>query len=262
VSISGVPFEPGERILLIDKRDRVYLLTLQTDATFHTHGGHLSHDSIIGRTEGIQVETSGGMVLWAMRPRLADVMLKMPREAQVIYPKDVGPLLVYGDVFPGSKVVEAGTGSGALTLALCRATGPQGKVVSYELREEHRARAVQNIEANEGKLPGWLDLRLGDVRDVGSSGDVFDRALLDLPEPWGTLESLGRVLVPGAVVCAYLPTTIQVHQLVMRFEERGFLHLETFEVLKRSWHVSERSVRPDHRMIGHTGFVTVARRLA
>jgi tRNA (adenine57-N1/adenine58-N1)-methyltransferase catalytic subunit len=248
--------------VLIDKRDRVYLLTLQSHGTFHTHGGHLSHDTLIGRTEGIQVETSGGMLLRAMRPRLADVILKMPREAQVIYPKDLGPLLIYGDVFPGSRVLEAGTGSGALTIALCRATGPQGRVVSYESREEHHARAVANIEANEGKLPAWLDLRVGDLREVADMDEAFDRALLDLPEPWGTLEALGNVLVPGAVVCAYVPTTIQVHQLVMDLEPRGFLHIETFEVLKRSWHVAERSVRPDHRMIGHTGFVTVARRLA
>jgi tRNA (adenine57-N1/adenine58-N1)-methyltransferase len=259
---AGVPFQAGERIMLIDRRERVYLVTLHHHSFVHTHGGQLSHDELIGATEGVRLETSKGMVVHAFRPRLADVILKMPRQAQVIYPKDLGSLLVYSDVFPSSRVLEAGTGSGALTMALCRAVGPDGRVVSYELRPDHREQAISNIEANEGKLPAWLDLRLGDVRDVGSKGESFDRALLDLPEPWETLGALRQVLIPGGVLCAYLPTTIQVHQLVMDLEPGGFLHLETFETLKRSWYVAERSVRPDHRMIGHTGFVTVARRLA
>jgi tRNA (adenine57-N1/adenine58-N1)-methyltransferase len=136
------------------------------------------------------------------------------------------------------------------------------RVVSYELREEHRDRAVQNVEAFFGKLPDQLEVRLGDVADVGGSLERFDRAVLDLPEPWGPLDALGAVLEPGGVVCTYLPTTIQVQQLVLALPRHGFLHLETFEVMRRGWHVAERSVRPDHRMIGHTGFLSVARRLA
>src|SRR5438067_6949268 len=212
---AGAPFHAGERIILIDRRDRQYLVSLQDHGTFHTHGGQLSHDELIGRTEGIQLETSGGMVLHAFRPRLADVILKRPRQAQVIYPRDLGPMLVYADVYPASRVLEAGTGSGALTMALCRAVRPEGRVVSYELRPDNHEQAIANIGSNEGKLPDWLELRLADVRGVGSMGDTFDRALLDLPEPWGPLEALRDVLVPGGVLCAYLPTTIQVQQLVL-----------------------------------------------
>jgi tRNA (adenine57-N1/adenine58-N1)-methyltransferase len=255
------PFEPGERILLIDQRDRSYLLTLQTGGTFHTHSGTLAHDRLLGEPEGTRVETSSGMVLVAFRPRFADYVLKMKRGAQVIYPKDLGPILTYADVFPGARVLEAGTGSGALTIALLRAIGPDGSVVSYEPREEHRAQARANIEGAFGKLPDVLELREGVIEDMPRR-ERYDRCVLDLPEPWGPLPALHEVLEPGGVVCAYLPTTVQVQELVLALPDRGFHHVETFEVLRRSWHVTERSVRPDHRMVAHTGFVTIARRLA
>ena len=201
------------------------------------------------------------MVLTAFRPRFADFVLKMPRAAQVVYPKDLGPIVTYADVFPGARVLEAGTGSGALSIALCRAAGPHGRVVSYELREDHREQAVANIEAFFGKMPEGLELRTGDLAVVSEMGERFDRAVLDMPEPWGPLPALRQVLEPGGVFCAYLPTTNQVQELVLALEPNGFLHVETFETLKRGWHVTQRSVRPDHRMQGHTGFLTVARRV-
>jgi tRNA (adenine57-N1/adenine58-N1)-methyltransferase len=185
----------------------------------------------------------------------------MPRGAQVVYPKDVGAILVGADVFPGARVLEAGTGSGSLTLALCRATGAEGRVVSYDLRPEFQAGAARNIESFFGKAPDWLELREGDVRDVAVSGEIFDRAILDLPEPWATLEPLATVLPAGAILCGYLPTINQIQQLVLALEGNGYEHLETFEVLHRSWHVTARSVRPDQRMVAHTGFVTLARRV-
>ena len=253
------PFEPGEKILLIDQRDRTYLFTLQAKGTYHTHSGTLGHEALIGKPEGTRVETSKGMVFVAFRPRFADYVLKMPRGAQVVYPKDLGPIVTYADVFPGARVLEAGTGSGALTIALCRAVGDTGVVVSYELRDEHRERAQSNIEAFYGGTPTMLELRDGDLSLVAEIGERYDRAVLDMPEPWGPLPALAAVLEPGGVVCAYLPTTIQVQQLVLALPVAGFQHVETFETLKRGWHVTERSVRPDHRMVGHTGFLTVAR---
>jgi tRNA (adenine57-N1/adenine58-N1)-methyltransferase len=258
--VSG-PFEPGERILLVDQRGRRYLVKLRAGETWHSHGGGLPHDLVIGSPEGTQVHSATGMAFRAFRPRMADFVLKMPRGAQVVYPKDVGAILVEADVFPGARVLEAGTGSGSLTMALCRAVGPEGRVVSYELRPEFQAKAADNLEMFLGKLPPWLELREGDVRQVAATGERFDRVVLDLPEPWDVLEALEGALEPGGVVCGYLPTTVQVQQLVLALEERAYEHLETFEVLHRSWHVTARSVRPDHRMIAHTGFVTVARRM-
>jgi tRNA (adenine57-N1/adenine58-N1)-methyltransferase len=255
----NAPFEPGEKVLLIDQRDRTYLFSLEAGAVYHTHAGTLAHDDLIDRPEGTRVTTSRGMVLTAYRPRFADYVLKMPRGAQVVYPKDLGPIVVYADVFPGARVLEAGTGSGALTIALCRAVGEQGRVVSYELRPEHRERALANVEGFFGKIPDHLDAREGDVAEAGESPDRFDRLVLDVPEPWSPLAAVRPALEPGAVLCAYLPTTGQVQQLVLALSGAGFVHLETFEVLKRSWHVTERSVRPDHRMVGHTGFLTLAR---
>src|SRR5207249_4445789 len=174
---------------------------------------------------------------------------------------DLGPILTFADIHPGARVVEAGTGSGALTIALLRAVGDHGRVVSYELRPEHRDRAAENIEGFFGKLPHNLELRNGDVADVGDTTERFDRAVLDVPEPWAPLGALAVSLDPGGVMCAYLPTTGQVQQLVLALPQAGFAHIESFETMKRGWHVTERSVRPDHRMVGHTGFLTIARRV-
>ena len=247
-------------MLLVDAKDRRYLVTLEAGRTWHSHGGALPLDDLIGAAEGSEAKSASGMVFQCFRPRMADVVLKMPRGAQVVYPKDAAAILVEADVFPGARVLEAGTGSGALTIALCRAVGPAGRVVSYDLRDDFRDTARANVSAFFGGPPGWLELRAGDVADVAATGDRFDRIVLDLPEPAQALGALAEVLEPGGVLCAYLPTTPQVQTLVVALEPAGFRHLETFEVLHRSWHVNARSVRPDHRMVAHTGFVTVARR--
>jgi tRNA (adenine57-N1/adenine58-N1)-methyltransferase len=258
--VNAESLSAGERVLLLDDRGRRYMIRLETGGTFHFHGGALPHDLVIGSDEGTMVHTSTGGTLRCFRPRLLDFILKMDRGAQVIYPKDIGPILMYADVFPGARVLEAGTGSGALTLALCRAVGAEGAVVSYERREEFHDVAGRNVEEFFGGIPAWLDLRLGDVREVAATGERFHRAALDMPEPWGVLEETAAALLPGGMLCGYLPTTGQVQELVAALEDRGFGEVETFEVLLRTWHVTPRSVRPDHRMVAHTGFVTVARK--
>ncbi len=255
------PFEPGERVLLIDQRDRRYLVrALVPGELWHSHGGAIDHDAIIGRPEGTRVRTSGGMVFTCFRPTLADFVFKMPRGAQVVYPKDLGAILIWADIFPGARVLEAGTGSGAVTIALCRAVGNEGRVVSYEVREDFHATATANVESFFGKQPSQLDLRLGDLAAVAEGGERFDRVVLDLPEPWPLLGTLDAVLDPGGVLCGYLPTTIQAQELVLAMQRAGYEQIETFEVLHRSWHITARSVRPDHRMVAHTGFITVGRR--
>ena len=258
--MTAEPFTAGERVLLIDSRGRRFLVRLEPEGTFHFHGGALPHDLVIGSEEGTTVHTGTGATLVCFRPRLADFILKMGRGAQVIYPKDVGPILVYADVVPGARVLEAGSGSGALTIALCRAVGPEGRVVSYELREEFREVARRNAEEFFGKLPAWLDLRHGDVRET--TGETFHRVVLDMPEPWDVLEAVGPSLLPGGVLCGYLPTTGQVQTLVQAMTAGGFAEIQTFEVMLRTWHVEPRSVRPDHRMVAHTGFITIGRKTA
>jgi tRNA (adenine57-N1/adenine58-N1)-methyltransferase len=260
--MNGEPFGVGERVILLDDRGRRYLVRLEAGATFHFHGGALPHDLVIGSEEGTTFHSTTGASLVCFRPRLADFILKMGRGAQVIYPKDLGAILVEADVFPGARVLEAGTGSGALTLALCRAVGPEGRVVSYELREEFHHVARQNAEDFFGKVPVWLDLRLGDVRDLATSDESFHRVFLDMPEPWAVLHETASALLPGGILCTYLPTTGQVQQAVAALEDGGFAEIRTLEVLHRTWHVAPRSVRPDHRMIAHTGFVTVGRKTA
>jgi tRNA (adenine57-N1/adenine58-N1)-methyltransferase catalytic subunit len=256
----SAPFEPGERLLLVDERGRRFLLKLQTGSVFHFHGGAVPHDLVLGSEEGVTVHSTNGARLVCYRPTMADFILKMPRGAQVVYPKDIGAILVYADIAPGTRVLEAGTGSAALTMALARGTGPEGAVVSYELRDDHHRRAAENLETFLGKIPPWVELRLGDVREVRTTGETFDRAVLDLPEPWSVLPEVSAALHPGGLLCTYLPTTNQVQQAVLALEAGGFDEVQTFEVLLRPWHVTGRSVRPDHRMVAHTGFVIIGRR--
>jgi tRNA (adenine57-N1/adenine58-N1)-methyltransferase len=262
VDLSARTLRAAERIVLVDSRGRQYLVDLVEGGSFHSHTGVVAHGDLIGRPEGTTVRSTTGARYTAMRPTLAEYVLRMPRGAQVVYPKDLGPIVMYADVYPGASVIEAGTGSGALTIALCRAVGSQGRVVSFEARDEHHVRARDNIEAFFGKVPDQLVLRSGDVAEVGIEDGRFDRCVLDVPEPWVPLPALRAVLEPGAVLCTYLPTTIQLQQLVVALPDEGFLHIESFETLRRTWHVGDRSVRPDHRMVGHTGFVSIARRLA
>jgi tRNA (adenine57-N1/adenine58-N1)-methyltransferase len=249
----------GDRVLLIDAKRRRHLIQLEAGGEFHSHAGVLRHDDLIGQPEGVTVRTTMGARIVALRPTLAEYVLEMPRGAQVIYPKDLGPILMLADVFPGARVLESGVGSGALTMALLRAVGPTGSVVGYEVRPDFADRAQRNID---GMLGPDLPLRI-DVRDTyeGIDEDDLDRVLLDLPEPWRVVKHAAHALRAGGILLAYLPTIIQVAHLREELESSAFGMAQTLEVLQRTWHVEGQSVRPDHRMVAHTGFLTTARLL-
>lgn len=255
------PFAAGEPCLLVDGKGRQYLLKLDPDRQFQFHRGVLSHADIIGRADGSWVEASSGARLLALRPRLADFILRMRRGAQVIYPKDIGPILVYADIAPGMTVLEAGTGSGALAMALTRMVGPRGKVVSVERRPDHAEHGRKTIERYFGLIPDTLDLRVGPVEEVVAETQP-ERIVLDLPEPWHVVEVAAEHQPTGGILCAYLPTVPQVQTVVDTLRStRAFAEIEVREFLFRDWNISGRSVRPEHTMVGHTGFLVFARRV-
>ncbi len=246
----------GERVLLVDAKERRYLITLRAGTMFHTHVGIVAHDDLIGVPEGSSVLGSTGRRFVVVRPTLSDVVLKMPRGAQVIYPKDLAAILVQADIAPGMRVLEAGVGSGALSMALLRAGAD---VVGYELREDFANRARSNVTASAGEdAPYRVELR--DIYE-GIDERGLDRIVLDLPEPWRVLAHARQAMRSGGIICAYLPTINQTAQFRTAVDESPFGMAETLEVLHRTWHIEARSVRPDHRMVGHTGFLTTARLL-
>ena len=252
----GRPFAVGERVLLIDAKSRRYLVTLAEGGEFHSHAGVTPHADIIGREEGVTVRSGSGARYTAVRPTLADFILKMPRGAQVVYPKDLGPLLMLADVFPGARVFESGVGSGAVSMTLLRA-GAQ--VIGYELRADFAARAQKNVASFLGPdVPYRVEER--SAYD-GIDEIELDRVVLDLPEPWRVVKHAEHALHPGGILVAYVPTVGQVAQLRETLAASAFDLAQTLEVLQRTWHVEGQSVRPDHRMVGHTGFLTVARLL-
>lgn len=251
-------FEVGERALFIDRKGRRYLVTLKAGSQFHTHDGFVEHEAVIGSPEGARVFSSTGVPFVVVRPSLTDFVLKMPRGAQVIYPKDIATIVMSADIFPGATVLEAGTGSGALTLGLLRAVGDQGHVITYEARQDFAERARANIESFLGKIPDALDMRHGDVTEPGPA-DSVDRVVLDLPEPWRVIPRALEILKPGGVFCSYVPTVPQISQTTEALRAAGFIDLATTETLVRPWHVEGQSVRPDHRMVAHTGFITTGR---
>jgi tRNA (adenine57-N1/adenine58-N1)-methyltransferase len=247
----------GEKVVVVDSRDRTYLVTLRDGGEFHTHAGVTPHAAIIGQPEGATVRSNSGARFVVVRPTLADFVLNMPRGAQVVYPKDLGPLLVLADVFGGARIVEAGVGSGALSLALLRAGA---EVVGYELRPDFAKVARANVEAFLGEeVPYRVEER--DVYAGIDETDV-DRVVLDLPEPWRVVKHAEVAIRAGGILVAYLPSIGQVAQLREALDSSAFGLSRTVEVLERSWHVKGQSVRPDHRMVAHTGFLTAARLLA
>ncbi|WP_159844053.1 tRNA (adenine-N1)-methyltransferase [Nocardia sp. CY41] len=255
------PFTIGDRVQLTDAKGRLYTVVLEPGKEFHTHRGGIKHDSLIGADEGSVVHSTNGTPYLALRPLLIDYVLSMPRGAAVIYPKDAAQIVHEGDMFPGARVLEAGAGSGALTCSLLRAVGPQGQVLSYEIRADHAEHAVRNVETFFGERPANWSLTVGDV--AGYTGEPVDRAVLDMLAPWDALPAVSKALVPGGVLIVYVATVTQLSKVVEALREQEcWTEPRSWESLVRPWHVVGLAVRPEHRMQGHTAFLVSARRLA
>jgi tRNA (adenine57-N1/adenine58-N1)-methyltransferase len=256
------PLREGERVQLTDPKGRQHTVTLAAGKQFHTHRGAIEHDALIGSPEGSVVTSTSGTQYLALRPLLVDFVLAMPRGAAVVYPKDAAQIIAMGDIHPGATVLEAGAGSGALTCSLLRAVGPGGRVLSYEVRDDHAEVAVRNVEAFFGARPPNWTLRLRDVAQHPSD-EAVDRVVLDMLSPWEALPAVAASLQPGGVLISYVATTTQLARVVEALREDGrFTEPSAWETFLRGWHVVGLAVRPEHRMIGHTAFLTSARRLA
>ena len=256
-------FASGDRVLLIDTKERRYLVTLEETGEFHSHAGFVAHSLIIGAPEGCSVESTKGARYVVLRPTLEDFVIEMPRGAQVIYPKDLAPIAMLADIAPGHLVFESGVGSGALSMTMLR-TG--ARVIGYELREDFAQRAKKNVDSFLGDEPSARFHVM--IRDSYAGIDLpnggrFDRAVLDLPEPWQVLPHLPAVMHAGGAVVAYTPSITQAVKVreVLNQQRGQWVAMRTLEVLHRTWHIEGESVRPDHRMVAHTGFLTTARLL-
>lgn len=260
------PFRVGDKVQLTDPKGRLHTITLQLGGTFHTHKGYFKHEQLIGQPEGSVVTNTAEVEYLALRPLLSDYVLSMPRGAAVVYPKDAAQIVGMADIYPGARVVEAGVGSGALTMSLLRAVGDAGHVHSIERREDFAAIARGNVETFfGGPHPAW-ELSVGDLADVlpqvAEPGSV-DRVVLDMLAPWENVDAVARALVPGGVLVCYVATTTQLSRTAEDLRADGrFAEPAAFETMVRGWHLEGLAVRPEHRMIGHTGFLITARRLA
>ena len=256
------PLTVGDLVQLTDPKGRRSTIELAPGKQFHTHRGFIGHDDLIGQPEGIVVTSSGGTAYLALRPLLTDYVLSMPRGAAVVYPKDAAQIVMLADIFPGARVVEAGAGSGALSCSLLRAVGDDGFVSSYEKRDDFAQVAHRNVTRFFGETPLSWRLTVGDVVEKCTDEDV-DRVVLDMLAPWEVLDTVAGALTPGGVLCAYVATTTQLSRVVEALRDHGgFTEPTSWESLVRGWHVEGLAVRPEHRMIGHTGFLVTARRMA
>ncbi|KQY37585.1 SAM-dependent methyltransferase [Nocardia sp. Root136] len=255
------PFAIGDRVQLTDGRGRLFTVVLEEGKEFHTHRGGIKHDDLIGNDEGTVVKSVNGTPYLALRPLLTDYVLSMPRGAAVIYPKDAAQIVHEGDVFPGARVLEAGAGSGALTCSLLRAVGPEGEVISYEIRDDHAEHAVRNVETFFGERPANWSITIADVAEY--EGPQVDRVVLDMLAPWDALPAVSKALVPGGVLVVYVATVTQLSKVVEALREQEcWTEPRSWESMVRGWHVVGLAVRPEHRMQGHTAFLVSARRLA
>lgn len=260
------PFRAGDRVQLTGPRGRLNTITLEPGGEFHTHRGILPHDRVIGVPDGSVVVSTVGDEYLALRPLLSDFVMSMPRGAAIVYPKDAAQILLVGDIFPGANVIEAGVGSGALSLSLLRAIGPTGILVSFERREEFARIALGNVTAFLGMEPSNWSVKVGDLAlelDTAVEAGTVDRMVLDMLAPWECLDAATRALAPGGVIVCYVATATQLSRVAEGIRATGaFTDPESSETMIRGWHVEGLAVRPDHRMVAHTGFLISARRLA
>ena len=255
-------FQYGDRVQLTDAKGKLYSITLTQGSEWHTHKGMLKHDALIGLPEGSIVATNQDLKFQAFRPLLADYVLSMPRGATIIYPKDAAMILGVADIKPGIRVLEAGVGSGALSIHLLRAIGAKGVLHSVEMREDFAEISEKNVSSYFGAKPTNWNLTIGALQDQTYEAD-FDRVLLDMLTPWECLDVASKALVPGGVFMAYVATTTQLSKIAEAIKESGnFTEPESSETIVRGWHHEGLAVRPQHRMIGHTGFLIFARRMA
>ena len=255
-------FVAGDRVQLTDQKGKIYSITITPGKEWHTHKGWIVHDDLSGLPEGSVVSTSAGLKFTAFIPLLTDYVLSMPRGATIVYPKDAALIVGFADIFPGARVLEAGVGSGALTLSLLRAVGPTGSVHSVERRDEFAANATTNIENYFGGRPANWSLAIGSVQEQEFDHE-FDRVILDMLAPWECVEMAAKVLRPGGVFMAYVATTTQLSATAEALKDDGhFTEPESFESMVRGWHHEGLAVRPQQRMIGHTGFLIFSRRMA
>ena len=255
-------FQYGDRVQLTDAKGKLYSITLTQGSEWHTHKGMLKHDALIGLPEGSIVATNQDLKFQAFRPLLADYVLSMPRGATIIYPKDAAMILGIADIKPGARVLEAGVGSGALSIHLLRAIGKEGVLHSVEIREDFAEISEKNVSSYFGAKPTNWNLTIGALQDQTYEAD-FDRVLLDMLTPWECLDVASKALVPGGVFMAYVATTTQLSKIAEAIKESGnFTEPESSETIVRGWHHEGLAVRPQHRMIGHTGFLIFARRMA
>lgn len=260
------PFAEGDRVQLTDPKGRLHTITLAAGKQFHTHRGHLRHDDLIGAPDGSTITNTAGVEYLALRPLLADYVMSMPRGAAVVYPKDAGQVVMMADVFPGATVVEAGVGSGALSMSLLRAVGEHGRLLSFERREDFADIARANARDFFGAdHPAWT-VTVGDLAESlpeAVEPGTVDRVVLDMLAPWECLDAVAGALVPGGVLICYVATTTQLSKVAEAMRDHGtFTEPQAWESLVRGWHLEGLAVRPQHRMHGHTGFLVTARRLA
>jgi len=255
-------FSVGDRIQLTDPKGKMYTFTITQGKEWHTHKGWIVHDDLVGMPEGSVVSTSAGLKFTVFKPLLGDFVLSMPRGATIVYPKDAAMIIGVADIFPGSKVIEAGVGSGALAISLLRAIGPQGRLDSFERRQDFADIARENVETYFGSLPQNWNLTVGSVQDSKIESG-YDRVVLDMLAPWECVDYAANVLRPGGVFLAYVATTTQLSATAEALKEDGrFTEPLSSETIVRDWHHEGLAVRPMQRMIGHTGFLIVSRRMA